>query len=69
VNLGINCETCEEYYYRPAGVAQNDSHPCLPCDCAVEGIAMNPVSKQIGDCVVNNDSPLPINHLNRLMVS
>ena len=32
---GTNCHTCVDGYFRPPGVAANDSQPCIPCDCPV----------------------------------
>nr|XP_040016242.1 laminin subunit alpha-2 isoform X6 [Gasterosteus aculeatus aculeatus] len=30
---GINCETCVDGFYRPAGVNAEDEDPCIPCSC------------------------------------
>ncbi|XP_077949204.1 laminin subunit alpha-2 isoform X3 [Gasterosteus aculeatus] len=30
---GINCETCVDGFYRPAGVSAEDEDPCIPCSC------------------------------------
>lgn len=34
---GINCETCEDGWYREAGVLPNASVPCKHCDCHLLG--------------------------------
>ena len=34
---GINCETCQEGYFRPNGVLPDALEPCVPCDCNVYG--------------------------------
>lgn len=34
---GINCEECQEGYYRPNGILPDAETPCLPCDCDVIG--------------------------------
>ncbi|XP_076279706.1 wing blister isoform X1 [Lasioglossum baleicum] len=34
---GINCEKCQDGYYRPNGVAPDTPEPCLPCNCNVHG--------------------------------
>ncbi|XP_076245323.1 wing blister [Calliopsis andreniformis] len=34
---GINCERCQDGYYRPNGVAPDAPEPCLPCNCNVHG--------------------------------
>ncbi|XP_014250027.1 laminin subunit alpha-1 isoform X2 [Cimex lectularius] len=30
---GVNCEMCEDGWYRPSGVLPNATNPCRPCDC------------------------------------
>jgi len=30
---GINCELCEDEWYRPTGVSLLDPAPCRPCNC------------------------------------
>nr|XP_042897336.1 laminin subunit alpha-1 isoform X3 [Parasteatoda tepidariorum] len=35
---GINCEQCEDGYYRPLGVERNDPEPCRRCRCAGKGV-------------------------------
>uniref|UniRef100_A0A8C9T8C6 Basement membrane-specific heparan sulfate proteoglycan core protein n=1 Tax=Scleropages formosus TaxID=113540 RepID=A0A8C9T8C6_SCLFO len=30
---GVNCETCANGYYRPAGVNPMELDPCMPCEC------------------------------------
>uniref|UniRef100_A0A8C3AWG7 Laminin subunit alpha-2 n=1 Tax=Cyclopterus lumpus TaxID=8103 RepID=A0A8C3AWG7_CYCLU len=30
---GINCQTCVDGYYRPAGVGAEEEDPCIPCTC------------------------------------
>ena len=35
--LGINCERCEDGYYRPEGVALDDPRPCIKCNCSTFG--------------------------------
>ncbi|GFV46517.1 laminin subunit alpha-1 [Trichonephila clavipes] len=35
---GINCEQCEDGYYRPLGVERNDPAPCRRCRCAGPGV-------------------------------
>ncbi|CAA9998731.1 unnamed protein product, partial [Nesidiocoris tenuis] len=34
---GVNCESCEDGWYRPAGVPLNASKPCVPCECNLRG--------------------------------
>ncbi|XP_053979109.1 laminin subunit alpha-1-like [Hylaeus volcanicus] len=34
---GINCDKCQDGYYRPNGVAPDAPEPCLPCNCNVHG--------------------------------
>ncbi|RWS09264.1 Laminin subunit alpha-2-like protein, partial [Dinothrombium tinctorium] len=54
---GINCEQCEDGYYRPIGVNQNDSNPCLKCEC--DDLRMSCIKDDVyltkglkpGDCV------------------
>ncbi|XP_063216579.1 laminin subunit alpha-1 [Bacillus rossius redtenbacheri] len=31
---GINCERCEDGWYRPNDISPYDSEPCRPCDCS-----------------------------------
>ncbi|XP_054719082.1 laminin subunit alpha-1-like [Uloborus diversus] len=35
---GINCEQCEDGYYRPLGVERSDPEPCRRCRCAGPGV-------------------------------
>ncbi|KAF8792889.1 Laminin subunit alpha-1 like protein [Argiope bruennichi] len=35
---GINCEQCEDGYYRPLGVERSDPTPCRRCRCAGPGV-------------------------------
>lgn len=66
--LGINCETCEEFYYRPAHLSQNDTSPCQPCQSSIDGVITNPVTSLIGDCVINNDNTTSLQLNNQLQV-
>ncbi|XP_039983193.1 laminin subunit alpha-1 isoform X2 [Xiphias gladius] len=34
---GINCETCRDGYYRPAGVSPYSDSPCFECNCDLRG--------------------------------
>ncbi|XP_076668102.1 wing blister isoform X2 [Andrena cerasifolii] len=34
---GINCERCQDGYYRPNGISLDAPEPCLPCNCNVHG--------------------------------
>ena len=68
---GINCETCEDYYYRPEHLSQNDSTPCQPCQCELSGAVTNPLTGLQGDCVINNHvtTPTQLNNQLQNMVS
>ena len=35
--MGINCEICEDGFYRPSGVSHNSPDACHPCLCDVIG--------------------------------
>ncbi|GBM42837.1 Laminin subunit alpha-2 [Araneus ventricosus] len=35
---GINCEQCEDGYYRPSKVARNHTKPCRKCQCSGPGM-------------------------------
>ncbi|XP_076315810.1 laminin subunit alpha-1-like [Tachypleus tridentatus] len=35
--VGVNCETCEDGYYRPSGVSRWDINPCRKCNCSGPG--------------------------------
>ena len=57
---GINCQHCQEGYFRPRNVDQFDSRPCRPCRCVglfgSTGTCYNnaddlPSGKNPGDCV------------------
>ncbi|KAF7660100.1 hypothetical protein LDENG_00288180 [Lucifuga dentata] len=34
---GINCQSCVDGYYRPAGVSAEEEHACSPCSCDHHG--------------------------------
>ncbi|XP_069368064.1 laminin subunit alpha-1 isoform X2 [Paralichthys olivaceus] len=34
---GINCETCQDEYYRPAEVSPYSDFPCVECNCDLRG--------------------------------
>ncbi|XP_023215489.1 laminin subunit alpha-1-like [Centruroides sculpturatus] len=36
--IGINCEKCEDGYFRPLGIAHNSSFPCHECFCTGPGV-------------------------------
>lgn len=42
---GQHCDTCIEFYYRPAGRDPSAADACIPCDCNRNGITDD------GDCV------------------
>lgn len=56
---GINCEQCEDRYYRPEGVAPDAERPCVRCRCSGLGTSELCVKddthliegKRPGDCV------------------
>ncbi len=31
--MGINCDLCEDGYWRPSGTDPADPYGCRPCDC------------------------------------
>ena len=35
--MGINCEICEDGFFRPSGVSHNSPDACHPCTCEVIG--------------------------------
>lgn len=35
---GINCEQCEDGYFRPANASRNDTRPCKKCKCNGPGM-------------------------------
>lgn len=35
---GINCEKCEDGYFRPSNVPRNHSRPCRKCQCDGPGM-------------------------------
>ncbi|XP_054153012.1 laminin subunit alpha-2-like [Oppia nitens] len=37
--VGINCEQCEDGYYRPEGVPLDSPNPCSKCQCSGPGIS------------------------------
>jgi len=45
---GINCELCEDGWYRPTGVSLLDPAPCRPCNC-------NKKPGAIGRCAQDGD--------------
>ncbi|XP_021959945.2 laminin subunit alpha-1 isoform X2 [Folsomia candida] len=57
---GINCERCEEGFFRPRGVMRNDARPCVKCQCDARGsdgscvaddTAALLMGKEPGDCI------------------
>ncbi|XP_046574379.1 LOW QUALITY PROTEIN: laminin-like protein epi-1 [Haliotis rubra] len=58
---GVNCERCMPFYYRPAGRAQTDPQACVLCGCNPAGSTINIWSGLSGDCVMNDNPPLPAN--------
>ncbi|KAJ9598480.1 hypothetical protein L9F63_010833, partial [Diploptera punctata] len=53
---GINCERCEEGWYRPKGISPLDPAPCRPCNCKNPGATGrcaqdgDPTDKTPGHC-------------------
>lgn len=37
--IGVNCEQCEDGYYRPEGVRPDSERPCLKCQCNRPGMS------------------------------
>lgn len=35
--MGINCEICEDGFFRPSGVSHSSPDACQPCQCDVIG--------------------------------
>jgi len=35
--MGVNCEICEDGFFRPSGVSHNSPDACHPCMCDVIG--------------------------------
>jgi len=35
--MGVNCEICEDGFFRPSGVSHNSPDACHPCLCDVIG--------------------------------
>ena len=56
--IGINCEKCVPYFYRPESRGQGNVDACMPCDCKGPGITVNTETGLLGDCIINNDKPL-----------
>ncbi|XP_022246631.1 laminin subunit alpha-2-like, partial [Limulus polyphemus] len=56
---GVNCQSCEDGYYRPSGVSRRDQNSCVKCDCSGPGTTGNCVKDDShvneglfpGDCV------------------
>ncbi|XP_058485060.1 laminin subunit alpha-1 isoform X1 [Solea solea] len=52
---GVNCETCQDGYYRPEGVSPYSESPCVKCNCDVRGssssVCVKDDKKQAGQCV------------------
>lgn len=58
---GINCESCVDYYFRPSNLDQNDSSPCVQCECDARGIVQNSANGLLGDCIIDNNLPIKLN--------
>ncbi|XP_056283361.1 laminin subunit alpha-2 isoform X2 [Pseudoliparis swirei] len=50
---GINCQTCIDGYYRPAGVSAEEEDPCIPCTCDSHGSISQ-------SCVADSSKATPI---------
>uniref|UniRef100_A0A8C3AX25 Laminin subunit alpha-2 n=1 Tax=Cyclopterus lumpus TaxID=8103 RepID=A0A8C3AX25_CYCLU len=50
---GINCQTCVDGYYRPAGVGAEEEDPCIPCTCD----SLGSISQS---CVADSSQATPI---------
>jgi len=57
---GINCERCEDFFFRPLDRSQAHLNACVPCHCHMEGVVTNPETGLLGDCVMNSDTTLPL---------
>ncbi|CAD5124265.1 DgyrCDS12560 [Dimorphilus gyrociliatus] len=56
---GVNCEKCINFFYRPLGIHQNSPSACKKCSCHGPGVTLNPETGLVGDCIMNDDKPLP----------
>ncbi|XP_031717276.1 laminin subunit alpha-2 [Anarrhichthys ocellatus] len=50
---GINCQTCVDGFYRPAGVSAEEENPCIPCTCDSHGSISQ-------SCVADSSTATPI---------
>lgn len=42
--LGAQCESCQDFFYRPSGISQGSPNACQPCSCLAAGVTDS------GDC-------------------
>ena len=41
---GAQCESCQDFFYRPSGISQDSPNACQPCSCLAAGVTDS------GDC-------------------
>lgn len=63
----MNCEKCIDFFYRPSGVRQDSPNACEKCKCHGPGVTINPETGLIGDCIMNDDKPLPAGKVSRFI--